>query len=194
MEVERQNYVNDIKKYNNLLEPKGYVKRKDEVSKKLEFLNSLEFSKDQTKTICEICRLFLECFRIKIMKAAIKQDAVKYIYELRYFRFLSIDNDTNLKDISELSNEFEKTIGVLYEKARALNAIEDVTKDEAVNYEIISKIFDSKMIDLNNMVIETKVEDGKLFIEYYDTNILENKIEFHSDKTIKLNKKTKLFV
>lgn len=194
LEVERQDYVNDIKKYNNLLEPKGYVKRKDEVSKKLEFLNSLEFSKDQTKTICEICRLFLECFRIKIMKAAIKQDAVKYIYELRYFRFLSIDNDTNLKDISELSKEFEKTIGVLYEKARALNAIEDVTKDEAVNYEIISKIFDSKMIDLNNMVIETKVEDGKLFIEYYDTNILENKIELHSDKTIKLNKKTKLFV
>ena len=194
LEVERQDYVNDIKKYNNLLEPKGYVKRKDEVSKKLEFLNSLEFSKDQTKIICEICRLFLECFRIKIMKAAIKQDAVKYIYELRYFRFLSIDNDTNLKDISELSKEFEKTIGVLYEKARALNAIEDVTKDEAVNYEIISKIFDSKMIDLNNMVIETKVEDGKLFIEYYDTNILENKIELHSDKTIKLNKKTKLFV
>lgn len=194
LEVERQDYVNDIKKYNNLLEPKGYVKRKDEVSKKLEFLNSLKFSKDQTKTICEICRLFLECFRIKIMKAAIKQDAVKYIYELRYFRFLSIDNDTNLKDISELSKEFEKTIGVLYEKARALNAIENVTKDEAVNYEIISKIFDSKMIDLNNMVIETKVEDGKLFIEYYDTNILENKIELHSDKTIKLNKKTKLFV
>ena len=50
------------------------------------------------------------------------------------------------------------------------------------------------MIDLNNMVIETKVEDGKLFIEYYDTNILENQIELYSDKTIKLNKKTKLFI
>lgn len=88
----------------------------------------------------------------------------------------------------------KKTIGVLYEKARALNAIEDVTKDEIVNYEIIRKIFDSKMIDLNNMIIETKVEEGKLFIEYYDTSILENRIELYSDKTIKLNKKTKLFV
>ena len=69
-----------------------------------------------------------------------------------------------------------------------------VTKDEKANYEIVSKIFDSKMIDLNNMVIETKVENGRLFIQYYDTNILENVIEYQSDKTIKLNKKTKLFV
>lgn len=53
----------------------------------------------------------------------------------------------------------------------------------------MSKIFDSKMIDLNNMVIETKVENGRLFIQYYDTNILENVIEYQSDKTIKLNKK-----
>ena len=128
------------------------------------------------------------------MKAAIKQDVIKHIYELRYFRFLKYDENTSLKDLAELNEAFEETIGVLYEKARALNAIEDVTKDEIVNYEIIRKIFDSKMIDLNNMVIETKVEDGRLFIEYYDTSILENKIEIHSNKTIKLNKKTKLFI
>lgn len=196
LEIERQDHVNEIKKYNDLLDPKGYVKRKDEITRKFEFLNSLELESNskQLKTVCELCTLFLECFKIKIMKLAIRQDAIKYIYELRYFRFLKYDENTSLKDIAELNEVFEETIGVLYEKARALNAIEDVTKDEAVNYEIISKIFDSKMIDLNNMVIETKVEDGKLFIEYYDTNILENKIELHSDKTIKLNKKTKLFV
>ncbi len=194
LEVERQDHVKQIKKCNDLLEPKGFVKRKDEVTKKLDFLNSLEFEEEQSKTICELCTLFLESFRIKIMKSAIRQDVVKYIYELRYFRFLKIDKNTSLKEIPELSDEFEKTIGVLYEKARALNAIEDVTKDEEANYEIIKKIFDSKMIDLNNMIIETKVEEGKLFIEYYDTNILENKIQLYSDKTIKLNKKTKLFV
>lgn len=196
LEIERQEYVNEIKKCNNLLDPKGYVKRKDKTTEKLEFLNSLELesNSEQLQTVCKICTLFLECFRIKIMKAAIKQDVIKHIYELRYFRFLKYDENTSLKDLAELNEAFEETIGVLYEKARALNAIEDVTKDEIVNYEIIRKIFDSKMIDLNNMVIETKVEDGRLFIEYYDTSILENKIEIHSNKTIKLNKKTKLFI
>lgn len=196
LEVERQEHVNEIKKYNDLLDPKGYVKRKDEITRKFEFLNSLELESNskQLKTVCELCTLFLECFKIKIMKSAIRQDAIKYIYELRYFRFLKYDENTSLKDIAELNEVFEEMIGVLYEKARALNAIEDVTKDEIVNYEIIRKIFDSKMIDLNNMIIETKVEEGKLFIEYYDTSILENRIELYSDKTIKLNKKTKLFV
>lgn len=196
LEVERQEHVNEIKKYNDLLDPKGYVKRKDEITRKFEFLNSLELESNskQLKTVCELCTLFLECFKIKIMKSAIRQDAIKYIYELRYFRFLKYDENTSLKDIAELNEVFEEMIGVLYEKAMALNAIEDVTKDEIVNYEIIRKIFDSKMIDLNNMIIETKVEEGKLFIEYYDTSILENRIELYSDKTIKLNKKTKLFV
>ena len=196
LEIERQDHVNEMKKYNDLLDPKGFVKRKDTITKKFEFLNSLELESNskQLKTVCELCTLFLECFKIKIMKSAIRQDAIKYIYELRYFRFLKYDENTNLKDITELNEAFEETIGVLYEKARTLNAIEDVTKDEIVNYEIIRKIFDSKMIDLNNMIIETKIEDGKLFIEYYDTSILENRIELYSDKTIKLNKKTKLFV
>ena len=148
------------KKYNDLLDPKGYVKREDEITRKFEFLNSLELESNskQLKTVCELCTLFLECFKIKIMKSAIRQDAIKYIYELRYFRFLKYDENTSLKDIAELNEVFEETIGVLYEKARALNAIEDVTKDEIVNYEIIRKIFDSKMIDLNNMIIETKVK------------------------------------
>lgn len=196
LEVERQEYVNDIKKCNSLLEPKGYVERKSEIAKKCSFLNSIDLN-NKSKSIepmLELCSLFLECFKIKIIKSATKQEIVKYIYELRYFGLLMLDEETRLKDVEKLKGKFDETTEILYEKARTLNAIEDVTKDEKVNYEIISKIFDSKMIDLNNMVIETKVEDGRLFIEYYDTNILETRIEIHSNKTIKLNKKTKLFV
>ena len=196
LEIERQDHINEIKKYNDLLDPKVFVKRKDKITEKFEFLNFLELesNNEQLKIVNELCILFLECFRIKIMKSTIKQEVIKYIYELRYFRFLKYNENTSLKDLIELNEAFEKTIDVLYKKAKALNAIDDVTKDEKVNYEIIKKIFNCKMIDLNNMVIETKVEDGKLFIEYYDTSILENKIEFYSDKTIKLNKKTKLFI
>ena len=68
LEVERQEHVNEIKKYNDLLDPKGYVKRKDEITRKFEFLNSLELESNskQLKTVCELCTLFLECFKIKL--------------------------------------------------------------------------------------------------------------------------------
>lgn len=196
LEVERQNHVDEIRKYNDLIEPKGYVERKEKIKRKHDFLQTLELERkeEQTESIVELCRVFLECFKIIIMKTAIKQDIIKCIYELRYYRFIPFDKETSIKQIETLKKEFDESMVTLYEKARAMHVIEDVTKDEKANYEIVSKIFDSKMIDLNNMVIEAKVENGRLFIQYYDTNILENVIEYQSDKTIKLNKKTKLFV
>ena len=63
-----------------------------------------------------------------------------------------------------------------------------------MNEEIISKIFDLRLIDLNHLVIETRIENGKLVIGYYDTNILEKEAIIESDRTIKLKKKTKLFI
>ena len=41
---------------------------------------------------------------------------------------------------------------------------------------------------------QTKVEEGKLIVEYYDTNILESTCNVHSNRTVKLKKKTKLFI
>lgn len=196
MEVERQEYVNQIKKYNDLLDPKKYVMRKEKIAKKYEFLEMLDFENNPKaeKALLELCKLFFECFKIKVEKATTKQEIVNYIYELRYFSFLMFNEERSLKELNSLKNELEKVKKTIYNKARNMNAIEDITRDEEANYKIVKKIFDSKMIDLNNMVIKTQIKNGKLYIEYYDTNILETVMELQSDKTIKLNKKTKLFV
>ena len=194
MEVERQEYIDKIKECNDLLEPKSYVARKEKVNQEYEFLKKLDFKgENQNHDLKELCKLFLQCFRIKIEKTAIKQEIIEYVYELRYFGFLMIDKEKSVKDTESLHEEFEETVQALYKKAKDINAIEEITKDEDINFKIIKKIFDSKMIDLNNMVIKTKVKDEK-FIEYYDVNILETTIELQPEKTIKLNKKTKLFV
>ena len=195
MEVERQEYIDKIKECNVLLEPKSYVARKEKVNQEYEFLKKLNFrGENQNHDLEELCKLFLQCFRIKIEKAVVKQEIIDYVYELRYFGFLMIDKEKSVKDTESLHKEFEETVQALYKKAKNINAIEEITKDEDINFKITQKIFDSKMIDLNNMVIRTKVKDEKLLIEYYDVNVLETTIELQPEKTIKLNKKTKLFV
>jgi len=196
LEVERIQKVEKIKKLNDLLQPTGYVIRKEEIAKKYEFITNLNIDKkyDVRKTILEICNVFFNCFKIKIAKASTKQEIIKYIYELRYYRFIMFDEQTKLKDVEILKEKFDIIIKLLIEKALKFNCLDSVTNDEDINYEILKQVFDSKMIDLNHMIIETKVEKGKLFIEYYDTNVLENVIEVHSKKIIKLNKKTKLFI
>jgi len=194
---EREEILDKIKQCNNIIEPKGYVSRKQKIEEKVRFLEQIDIENKQNKEelLIELCNIFLECFQIKIAKSKTKQEILKYIYELRYYGFLTFDeNGLVLKDILSLQENFNKTRKALLEKAKKLNAIEDVTDDQRVNEEILNNIFSSKMIDLDNMVIETKVEEGKLYVEYYDEKVMETKLQIQSDKTIKLKKKTKIFI
>ncbi len=193
LEEERLEYVKQIKKCNDLIDPKGYVARKEMLNIRNEFLETLNITDENIESI-DIANLFLECFEIKISKAQTRQEIISYFYILRYYGFLIYNSEgENLKQKVDLKELFEKVIILLIEKANKLNAIEEVTDDTQTNDKIIKKLFNSKMIDLNNLVIETKVVDGTLVVEYYDTNILESSYEIECGKTIKLKKKTKLF-
>lgn len=194
---EREELLGQIKECNSLIEPKGYISRKQEVEEKVKFLTSLDLEQkvDRRLKIIELCSIFLECFQIKIAKAQTKQEMIDYIYELRYYGFLILDREeTKLKEVMQLKPLFEGTRKSLLEKAKKLNVIEEVTEDEEINQKILSNIFDSRMIDLDHMVIETRVKDGKLYIEYYDEKVLEKTVELQSNRTVRLKKKVKLFV
>lgn len=197
LEKERDELLAKIKNINILIEPKGYVARKQEVEEKVEFLEMLDIEKkqDRRKTLIELCNLFLECFEIKIAKAKTKQEIITYIYELRYYGFLPLDEEgTTLKSVTKLQPIFEKCRIHLLEKAKKLDAIDEVTDDEKINEEILGKIFDSKMIDLDHLIIETRIADGKLYADYYDEKVIETTVQIQSDRTVKLKKKTKLFL
>ncbi len=196
LEIERQEYVDKIKNCNILLDPKGYVARKREYEKKVSFLRILNLdNKNLGKGLLQLCLLFLKCMKIKIEKAQTRQEVIEFFYIIRYYRFLSFDKEgTTLKEIPKLTAGFEEVILGLLQKASKMAIIDYITKDEEVNYQILHKIFDSKMIDLNNTVIESNVQDGKLFATFYDGNIIENTYEIYSKKTVKLKKKVKLFI
>ncbi len=89
---ERDELLDKIKESNKIIEPKGYVARKEEVEKKLEFLKQIDIKQkqDKRKSLVELGSIFLECFQIKVAKAKTKQEIVSYIYELRYLRIFAI--------------------------------------------------------------------------------------------------------
>ncbi len=197
LEQERLQLTDKIKEYNLLIEPKQYVARKEKVSKNYEFLSmlDLEGKMDRRKTLLELCLLFLECFEIKVIKAQTKQELLDAFYELRYYRFLIFEKEgTKLGSVEKLQDSFEKMIHILVEKAQKSMVIDFVTEDKEVDFAIIRNIFDSKLIDLDQLMIETKVENGKLYVLYFDGNIPDAKVEIQSKRTVKLKKRTKLFL
>lgn len=197
LEQERNELLEKIKQCNQCIDPVGFVNRKEQVKNRVDFLNTLNLdqTQGQDEDLLKLCSIFLECFQIKIAKEQNKKELVSYFYELRYYQNLPFDaKGTTLKELPKLKNIFTKTIQVLLQKGTSLGAIDFVTEDEKVNEQILSKIFESKLIDLNHLIIMTVVEKGKLFIEYYDDNVLETRMQLESDKTIKLKKKTRVFV
>ena len=78
---------------------------------------------------------------------------------------------------------------------------ETISFSKALNLRVLIKIFDSKIIDLENIIIETEHIDEKIVIQYYDSNVLENQFEINIGnieksiilKKLKLKKKIKVF-
>ena len=66
------------------------------------------------------------------------------------------------------------------------------------NLKALIMLFNSKIIDLDNLIVETEYINNGIKIQYYDTNVLENEfiINLKEDidiKKLKLKKKIKVF-
>ena len=72
-----------------------------------------------------------------------------------------------------------------------------MSEEEETNYLILQYLFASKIIRMENIYLKIRYKDGILWIEAYDENILERKIEKklkqNTELSVKLNKKIKLF-
>ena len=220
LEKERTSYISKINECNNLISPKGFVDRKTKIEETIKFLDNIsidneknnnnknnnnkeDINKEEIKKedinkieeqLIDFCITFLNFQYIAVLNCNTKIDVLKNIYRLRYYLFLVVnENGKRINEISQLKEIIEKNKDLLITKAKETFLIDEITKDEEINNTILKYIFKLQMIDLTHIVVQTKVEGGKLYIEYYDEDVLEDRIEIKSDRTIKLKKKTKLF-
>ena len=202
LEKERENLFEKIKKYNKQIEPKEFVKIKNELEEENNFFNDLGIEKGirarEEKQINKLQIVFLECFMTKIEKSKTKTEIKDLIYELRYYEQLPyqemIISKLEIDKLQEMLNTAEK---ILIEKACDEKVLTTITKDKKLNTKILSNQFKSKIINLENTNYVLKYQKGILKIEIYDTNVKEeikqleitNKVELE----VKLNKKIKLW-
>ena len=195
LEKEREEILKEIKDLNKIIEPKEFVAEKEKQRKEVEFLEQLDLGKEPhiKEDMIKFCKMVLKRAEKKIEKIEEKKDILHWIYKIRYYEFLPIDLNHSLKDISELNLYFEKLIKQVIKKAQQ-NKIWDVfTEDEKLTYQVLKEIFTSKMIDLRNANIICRYEDGILYLQYYDANMLEKETKIKVEH-IKIKKKIKLFI
>lgn len=198
--IERREYLEEISNINKIMDPKEFVKIKDEMQNKKQFFDdwNVENSKiEELPFIIDLQIQFLEALKIDIKKAENKSEILDIIYKLRYYQFLPYENK-KISDIKELKNAIEEVQKILIQEACNKKVLTRLSENDNINYKILKNIFCSKIINLENIIIILKYNKDILSVEMYDTNIIENTVEIKINKktelSVKLKKKIKIFV
>ena len=188
--------LNGIAQNNNLINPFEYVKRKKNLENEVKILNDIKKAFNRPdylkKSIIALQRDVISCFYKKMEISELKRELINLVFEIRYYKYLPIDREVCLKDLRELDIDFRNYQKGLVKKLCKNRVFDIFAKDYSINYSILKYIFDSKMVNLNKILIKINYLNHKLYMAYYDENVLEKElnINFSQDDLSELLKKT----
>jgi len=196
LNAERKEALDKITEINKLMDPKTYVKRKQEIENSINEISVDE--KNSNEYILELQKIFIKVFQTKVEKEEEKQEIIKYLYKIRYYNNILFLKDKYVKDIIEIKEEIEKLNETIIYKLLKNKLVFEFSDIEEVNKKILINIIDTRIINLQKIYILLKKDKDKLKIEVYDEDELYKveEIEFKDmdSKNLKLNKKIKIFI
>ena len=194
LEKERKKLLEGIEECNKIILPKEYVEQKSKLEEETRFLESIQID-IYRNDIVEICKEFLENVKniIKGINEENKNKLITWIYKIRYYRYIPISETESVKDLQELNDLFEEVIKLIIKKLQKFKIWDTFSEDEELNYKILKEIFNTKIIYLQSINIQCRLENKVLIVEYYDDTVIDSSLEVHID-SVKIKKKFKLFM
>ena len=202
LQKDRKKILNKIEVCNINMQPKNYLSNKHKLQEDYELLLDIEENTDVDiyKYIDKLQKIFLsKIFKAKIENSATKEELVNCMYELRYYNFLMYNKEKTIKDLRKFKLNIDELEEIIIKRFYASKIINAVSTNEKINIEIIKRIFELKIISLENIYIEIRKNKEIYELKIYDEKeTLDTEYEFQlelgkKDK-IKLNKKIKLFI
>lgn len=196
----RERLLIKLNKVSKLMEPFTYVQMKLKLKENIELFEEINLSNYKEKQIdleiLDLQKNFLKAFNKTLRNIENKKEIIEKIFVFRYYKLIPEKTEKLIKDIEELKPEIKKTEKYLITKACNLRAINILCNNVEKNYEIISSIFNYRIIDLEEILLEMKKNDDRFTLKIYDDNAIAGILQYEEDKefNIKLNKKTKLFI
>ena len=194
---ERIDCTEKIKELSNLQNPILYLKIKSELEDAIQiYTNEEKISSLIIKSQIE----FLKLFEKNLSQIDNNVDIINSIYKLRFYKKLNITNSKKIEDIKAVEKYINKIFMEITIKACKLGVLKTFSNNDAINFYIIKKVFDTNIIELTeaNILLKTNKEKDKLGIEILDKDIFEKEYwldmkDKKIDINVKFNKKNKLF-
>ncbi len=194
MEQEREEHFKELEELNTILNPQKFVKYKKELEEKYNYLKIADIDnieKEIESLKIKLQKIFLNFIKINISKSEMKQEIEKIIYDFRYYLLLPYDYEKNIQNVKIIERQINEISKLIINKAIELKVIEKVSNDEKTNWEILKNVFNVRIIKLEDAYLKITKEKDKYFLQIFDENIFEEKMEISKPKDleIKLNKK-----
>lgn len=202
LEKERNVLLAQIQEINQSIEPKNFVKYKEDIQKQVDFFEKLGLveenkHKNQQEAFIDLQKIFLECFNCKINKVETKKQMVSLLYVFRYYLWLPVQEGA-IKDIEAIQEEWQQVQNKMIQKACQMKVLTTISQQENFNTKVVSTFLDTKIITLETILLVLKYQKEILKIEIYDDTIHEKTQEIpvieKTELSVKLNKKIKLFL
>ena len=199
LQERRKKLLEELDYYSDLMKPMNFVKKKEKISKEYEILNEIkfdiDFKEESYRILILLQKSFLKMFNEKIKKVATKKEIIQLIYLFRYYKLIYVDKDRQVKDIEDLEKEIMNIEKNLITKACKLKTINILYQNIEKNYNLISKILNCNIIDLEDINLQLKKHDKNIILTIYDDETIEDTIIFDTNEELnmKLNKKIRLF-
>ncbi|MBR0350869.1 MAG: hypothetical protein IJH76_03510 [Clostridia bacterium] len=200
---ERLQLITQKEEINKLLNPQKFIKYEKELEDRYKFIKYIESSnleKDLKKEIIKFEIILLICFKQKIKNVQTVDELIRLIIQYRYYLNIPIDKKQKVSEEKALQSEICEIQKMLINKAIKAKIIVQVSTNEEMNFSVLKEIFNSKIINIRNINIELKKEEEKVYLQIFDEEIFDAKIDLGTlsnidTKSLKIrfNKEIKLF-
>ena len=168
--------------------PQNYIDNKEKITQKKNLLETIYYTEEEQKEVyLKFVMIFLECFKQEVNKTN-KDMLINLIYKFRYYMLIPFDVQNSIKDIPELKEkitEIEKELMKIGKREKIIS--------KEVPFEVWTHIFETRIIELEELYYKIFTEYDKKYFQLFDENISEEKFIINNIEKNKINKKIKIF-
>lgn len=203
LKEEREKLLEQLKEYNNEMNPKKFLESKNNIIQKLKYLDIFQIDEEEEvsqKIINNLIKLqkqIIKCMAIKLVEAKEKEQLVNIIYQYRYYSYLPIYDNINIEKVKELKRNLNELIEDIITKAIQEKILIQISDNIIENNIIMKKIILSKIISLEDIEVQITKKNNEFYLTIFDEEIEDENFKLKNinqeNIKIKLNKKIKLF-
>ena len=196
LENRKLKVVNLISELTSNMNPINYMNKKRELEKFIE-INSQELE-NVDNIVIKLQEEFIKILKDNCFETDDIQSLKDLIFKIRYYKYLYVTENSQVKDIPNLSDAINVVSKQVIQKLVNTDYIRKIAIDEKLNQEIINNILETKVIDLFSIKFEIAIKEDCIKVKTYEKEVFEKEFEIAGQFTkknfdIKIGKTYKLF-